>query len=136
LPGQRIWSVTGNRLVKEHNSGNAQATETGTLDARTPVVAHVWGQPEVERDRVWSVERGLCSVGCGVWIVECGGSARVLQLFGAYTGERAWKPISDRLQQPRYLNRVHHGRRIRSRKQETDIGKYSFVNRTLQLWML
>jgi hypothetical protein len=33
-----------------------------------------------------------------------------------------------------YLSRVDHDRKIRSRKQKTDIGKYSFVNRTLQLW--
>jgi hypothetical protein len=60
--------------------------------------------------------------------------ARICGFFGAYTGERAWRAISYGLQQPRYLNRVHHGRRIRSRKQETDIGKYSFVNRAIQLW--
>jgi hypothetical protein len=29
---------------------------------------------------------------------------------------------------------VDHDRKIRSRKQRTDIGKYSFVNRTNQLW--
>jgi hypothetical protein len=27
-----------------------------------------------------------------------------------------------------------HDRKIRSRKQNTDVGKYSFVNRTIQLW--
>jgi hypothetical protein len=31
-------------------------------------------------------------------------------------------------------NRCDHGKKIRSRKQRTDIGKYSFVNRTIQLW--
>jgi hypothetical protein len=29
---------------------------------------------------------------------------------------------------------VHYTSRSRSRKQRTDIGKYSFVNRTIQLW--
>jgi hypothetical protein len=29
---------------------------------------------------------------------------------------------------------VNHNRKIRSRKQKTDIGKYSFVNRTIQVW--
>jgi hypothetical protein len=29
---------------------------------------------------------------------------------------------------------VDHDRKIRSRKRKTDIGKYSFVNRTIQLW--
>jgi hypothetical protein len=32
------------------------------------------------------------------------------------------------------LSKVDHNRKIRSRKQKTDIGKYSFVNRTIQLW--
>jgi hypothetical protein len=29
---------------------------------------------------------------------------------------------------------VDHDKKIRSRKQKTDIGKYSFLNRTIQLW--
>jgi hypothetical protein len=32
------------------------------------------------------------------------------------------------------LSRGGHGMKIRSRKQRPDIGKYSFVNGTLQLW--
>jgi hypothetical protein len=42
--------------------------------------------------------------------------------------------IGDRLQRPCYLSRIDHNRKIRSREQRTDIGKYSFVNRTIQLW--
>jgi hypothetical protein len=57
---------------------------------------------------------------------------RLCALFKAYSGERAWKAIGDRLQQPHYLSRVDHERIIRSRRQRTDIGKYSFVNRTIQ----
>jgi hypothetical protein len=45
-----------------------------------------------------------------------------------------WKPIGDRLKRPHYLSRVDHERKIRSRRQRTDIGKYSFVNRTIQHW--
>jgi hypothetical protein len=52
----------------------------------------------------------------------------------AYTGERAWKAIGDRLQRPCYLSRDDHDKKIRSRKQRTYIGKYSFVNRTIQIW--
>jgi len=52
----------------------------------------------------------------------------------AYSVERAWKAIGDRLQRPHYLSRVDHERRIRSRRQRTDIGKYSFMNRTIQDW--
>jgi hypothetical protein len=32
------------------------------------------------------------------------------------------------------LNRDDHNRKTRARKQKTDIGKYSFVNRTIKLW--
>jgi hypothetical protein len=39
-----------------------------------------------------------------------------------------------RLQAIGYLSRVDHDRTIRSRKQEADIGKYSFVNRTIRVW--
>jgi hypothetical protein len=60
--------------------------------------------------------------------------SRIRALFKAYPGERTWKPICDRLQRPHYLSRVDHERKIRSRRQRTDIGKYSFVNRTTQHW--
>jgi hypothetical protein len=59
--------------------------------------------------------------------------SRIGALFKAYTGERAWKAIGDRLRRPFYLSRVDHDRKIRSKKQKTDIGKYSFLNRTIQL---
>jgi hypothetical protein len=35
---------------------------------------------------------------------------------------------------PCYLCRVDHGKKSRSRMPRTDIGKYSFVNRTIQFW--
>jgi hypothetical protein len=56
--------------------------------------------------------------------------ARICALFKAYTRERAWKAIGDRLLEPCYLSRVGCDR---SRKQKRDIGKYSFVSRTMQL---
>jgi hypothetical protein len=61
--------------------------------------------------------------------------ARVYALFIAYTGERSWKAIGDKLQRPCYLSRDDHDdRKIRSRKQKSDIAKYTSVNRTIQLW--
>ena len=60
--------------------------------------------------------------------------SHICALFKAYPGERALKAIGDRLQRPHYLSRVDHERKIRSRRQRTDIGKYSFVNRTIQHW--
>jgi hypothetical protein len=55
-------------------------------------------------------------------------------LYKAYCGERAWKDIGDSLKGPHYLSRVDHVRKIRTRRQRTDIGKYSFVNRTIGDW--
>ena len=60
--------------------------------------------------------------------------SRICALFKAYSGEHAWEPIGDRLERPHYLSRVDHERKIRSRRQRTDIGKYSFVNTTIQHW--
>jgi hypothetical protein len=60
--------------------------------------------------------------------------ACICVLVKAYTWEQPWKAIGDRLQRPCYLSRVDHDQIIRNRKQNTDIGKYSFVNRTIQLW--
>jgi len=59
---------------------------------------------------------------------------RVCALFKVYSGEWAWKAIRDRLRRPYYLRGVDHVRKIRDRKQRTDIGKYSFVNRTIKYW--
>jgi hypothetical protein len=42
--------------------------------------------------------------------------------------------MGDRLEKPCYLSRVDYDRKTRSRKQKRDIGKYSFVNTTIQLW--
>jgi len=39
-----------------------------------------------------------------------------------------------RLKGPCYLSRDDHDRKIRARKQRTDIGKYYFVNRIIKLW--
>jgi hypothetical protein len=55
-------------------------------------------------------------------------------LFKAYKRERAWKAIADRLQAPSYLSRADHNWKIRAKKQRTDVGKYSFVNRTITDW--
>jgi hypothetical protein len=51
----------------------------------------------------------------------------ICALFREYTGERAWKAIGDtlRVETPCYLSKGDHGKKIRSRKQRTDIGKYS-----------
>jgi hypothetical protein len=58
--------------------------------------------------------------------------ALVCAIFKAYSGERAWKAIGNRLQRFHYMSRVDSVRKIRDRKQRKDIGKYSFVNRTIK----
>jgi hypothetical protein len=40
----------------------------------------------------------------------------------------------DRLLTPCYLSRDYYNRKIRTRKQRTDVGKYSSVNRTINSW--
>jgi hypothetical protein len=49
-------------------------------------------------------------------------------------GERAWKATLDRLRRAYYLSRVEHVPKIRDRKQRTNIGNYSFVNRPIKNW--
>ena len=60
--------------------------------------------------------------------------SHICAIFKVYSGERAWKAIGDRLQQPNYLSSVDHEQKIRNRRQRMDIAKYSFVNRTIWLW--
>jgi len=60
--------------------------------------------------------------------------ARFYALFKAYSGERAWKAIRDKLRRPYYLSRADHVRKMKDRKQRTDVWKYSFVNRTIKKW--
>ena len=45
-----------------------------------------------------------------------------------------WKAIGDGLQRPCDLSRVDQGWKIWDRKQITDNGKYSFVNRNIENW--
>jgi len=53
---------------------------------------------------------------------------RICSFFKAYTRGRTWKTIGDRLKGPCYLSRDDHDG---ARKQRSDIGKYCFVNRTI-----
>ena len=60
--------------------------------------------------------------------------ARMCALYKACTGYRAWIALGERLQAPSYLSMVDHHWKIRARKQRTDIGKYSFVNKSITDW--
>jgi hypothetical protein len=60
--------------------------------------------------------------------------ARICALLKAYTRGRAWKAIGDRTLKPCYLSRDEHNQKTRTMKQRTDVGKYFFVNRTINSW--
>ena len=60
--------------------------------------------------------------------------ARICAVFKADTGKVAWKAVGDRLLKRCYLSGDDHNRKIRTRKQRSDVGKYSFLNRTSVSW--
>ena len=60
--------------------------------------------------------------------------ARICALFKAYTGRGAWKAIGGWTSKTMLPSRNDHNRKIRTRKQRTDVGKYSFVKRTIKSW--
>ena len=57
---------------------------------------------------------------------------RICALFKPHTGEREWKAIEYRLLKPCYLCTDDHNRKIKIRKQRTDVRKYSIVNKTIK----
>jgi hypothetical protein len=67
-------------------------------------------------------------------LAQCRNIARIFALFKAYSGKQAWKALGDRLEGPYYVSRDDHDKKIRGRKQRTDIGKYSLVNTTIKMW--
>jgi len=57
--------------------------------------------------------------------------ARICALFKAHTVGQARKAIGNRLLKSCYLKRGNRNQKIRTRKQRTDVGKFSFVNRSI-----
>jgi hypothetical protein len=55
-------------------------------------------------------------------------------LFRAYLGYKAWVDIKRRLYMPTYYGRGDHRFKIKLRQQLTDVGKFSFLNRTIVDW--
>jgi len=60
--------------------------------------------------------------------------AWIRTIFKAYTNGRVWKAIGDRLLKQCYLSREEHNWKIKTRERRRDVGKYSFVNRTIKSW--
>ncbi|KAJ4426821.1 hypothetical protein ANN_26620 [Periplaneta americana] len=60
---------------------------------------------------------------------------RLCALFKTYRGEHAWRETKkNRLQPPNYSSRNDHSYKLRERRQRTDTGKFSFLNRTIRDW--
>ena len=55
-------------------------------------------------------------------------------MFRSYTGCNAWSEIRERIKKPNYYSRKDSGLKIRTNKQKSDAGKYSFLNRTIIDW--
>lgn len=60
--------------------------------------------------------------------------ARLCCLFKAYSKSPAWAEITKRLGSPSRVGRNDHTCKIKSRGQRSDVGKYSYVNRTIKNW--
>ncbi len=60
--------------------------------------------------------------------------ARLCALYKAYVGYPAWKDIHIRLSRPTYFSRGDHKHKIQFRPQRTDVGKFSFTNRSITDW--
>jgi hypothetical protein len=69
----------------------------------------------------------------GMTMLAVSRSLSTCTLFKAHPGERVLISIGNRLRETCYLSRDDHDHKIRARKQRGDIGKYSFVNRTIKL---
>jgi len=54
--------------------------------------------------------------------------------FQGIHGGRDWKANGDRLLNPCCLSRDDHNRKIRTRKQRTDVGKYSYGKGSIKSW--
>jgi hypothetical protein len=57
-----------------------------------------------------------------------------MRFLKAYTGGQAWKATGNRLLKPCYLSRGDHNWKNGTRKQRTDVHKFSWVNRTIKSW--
>jgi hypothetical protein len=60
--------------------------------------------------------------------------SHICAVFLAYCSELNLMAVGDRLERHYYLSRADHEREIRRRRRRTDIGIYSFVDRTIRLW--
>lgn len=60
--------------------------------------------------------------------------SRLCALYKAIRGDPSWAEVRARLSKPTYVARKDHSSKIRQRKQRTDVGKFSFVNRTVLNW--
>lgn len=71
----------------------------------------IWDSLNVQREKVQ-----LCSI------------------FKALRGDSVSREINNRLLAAIYSGRNLYGKKVRGREQRTDISKFSFINRTIEIW--
>ena len=60
--------------------------------------------------------------------------AKLKVIFKAYKGLRSWEEITNRFQEPNYLGRADHRKKIRKPRFLKNIGLHSFVGSAIDLW--
>ena len=55
-------------------------------------------------------------------------------IFKAYKGFRSWEEITNRFQEPSYLGRADHRKKIRKPRCLKNIGLHSFVGSGIDFW--
>ena len=60
--------------------------------------------------------------------------AKLKVIFKAYKGFRSWEEITNRFQEPSYLGRADHRKKIRKPRFLKNIGLHSFVGSGIDLW--
>ena len=59
---------------------------------------------------------------------------RLCNFFKAYSGQVGWDDIGHRIGTPSYLGRKDHGEKVKIIESRRDVGKYSFIRRTICDW--
>jgi len=117
------------RIVKKGNNNKKRLAYTSLVRPILEYGAACW-DPYREcqisaLDRLQNeVDKFAHHSGSSDWesLVQRRKTSRMCALYKAYTGERVWKAISDRLQAPRYLSRVDHNWQIKTRNKEEILG--------------
>lgn len=59
---------------------------------------------------------------------------RLMNFYRVYNAQEAWRELGTRMLKPGFLARGDHNEKVMERMAVTDVGRYSFVNRTIGEW--